>query len=181
MTFRLAHRLFVISILTAPLGCGDDAGGADPTAGDDSTGGTMGALTSGSTGPGPGPGTESGGPTQDDTSGTTAPSEESTDSGTGGTAETDTGSSDASGSSDTGEASSSSDDGMTIPGCEMCGDDEVCVVNQAFANEYVCQPMPAACEGDVDCECGSELCVDPFVGCFDPPESSTLFCACIAC
>ena len=63
----------------------------------------------------------------------------------------------------------------------MCEDGEVCVANQAFMTTYECQPMPAACEGDVDCECGAGLCVDPFVGCFDPPEPDTLFCACIAC
>jgi hypothetical protein len=179
------YPLFAFSFALAVAGCGDDGTG-DPSADT-----TAGPGSSGSADGGPGPGTDTGStaPGDADASGTTMVADgttvqtgESSDGGTDGSG------SDGSGS-DTGASSSSSDDGasssseggMGLPECEVCEDDEVCVANQAFATTYECQPMPKACEDDVDCECGSSLCVEPYVGCFDPPEASTLFCACIAC
>jgi hypothetical protein len=106
----------------------------------------------------------------------------STSGETGGTtgATTDvTGESSGSGSS--GESGSGSSTGATVDDCDACGANEVCVENQAQIVTYECRPLPDACDGDVDCECGMELCEDPFVACNDQPDPMHLACICIAC
>jgi hypothetical protein len=189
MASNIAQALLVTCLVslasTVTSGCGDDGGG-DVTAGNPSTGdNTTAPSSTGTADDGPDPTTQG-----DDAEGTATLSGDSTtmtpgdSSGSGSEGSgSESGSDDASGTAtDTGDGSSSSSgDGGVVPGCEVCEDDEVCVVNQGLANEFDCQPTPKACDADVDCDCGASLCVEPFVGCFDPSESSTLFCACIAC
>lgn len=174
-------RLFCISLLIASLGCGDDGGGSTADTGSTGTAPTgSGPAATDSEGPGSGSTEGSAGATEGDTDVTTATAGDTTAGDTAVTGD-DSGGATSSGSTDTGGDGSSSDDGMTLPGCEMCEEGEVCVANQSFMTTYECQPMPKACKGEVDCECGGSLCVDPFVGCSVPPEPNTLFCACIAC
>lgn len=183
MASSFAHPILALTFVIASAGCGDDGGG-DPTASTTET--TAGPGTVGTADDGPGPTTGSGGPTAGDADGSTMPPDDdgsstgapSDDSGSG----TEGASSSSAGETETDAGSSSSTGGSTgIPECDACEDDEVCVAYQAFQTTYECHPMPKSCEGDVDCDCGAALCVEPYIGCFDPPEESTLFCACIAC
>lgn len=186
MTFSLSRGALAAWFAIACAGCADD----DSRAGDGSTG--AGPTSAGPTSAGPtsagddAPGSTGGSATTgSDAEGTaTSPGDATAaDTGTGSGPGSETGSGDDTGSS-SGDASGSSGSTGDPPGnvqCDACGPDEVCVEYQAFVTTYECHPVPKACEGDVDCDCGASLCVEPYVGCFDPPEASTLYCACIAC
>ncbi len=176
MTYKITLAL---GFAMALVGCGDDATSSDTTTAGDSTGTpTTGSPTSAgdtstpsTSGSATDSGAESTGPgatTQVDSSGGEA-------TGTG-TTSGDSGTD--SGTTDGGESSSG---GQVIGNCGVCAANEICVAFEAFMTTYECRPLPAACMGDVDCDCASSLCEDPFVACFDPPEPDQLSCICIAC
>ncbi len=67
-----------------------------------------------------------------------------------------------------------------VPSCEFCAEGEVCVNDEAGLGTFVhCEPLPDACEGEADCDCAGELCVEPFDTC--AAAEGVLQCSCIAC
>jgi hypothetical protein len=67
-----------------------------------------------------------------------------------------------------------------VPDCSVCPDHMMCVQKVAFVVESSCQPIPLGCDGEIACECVSDLvCTDEFSFCSaNPPVVS---CECINC
>lgn len=169
----------LVSMAFALSACGDDEGSTDD--GGSPTTSTTAAQTDSSTGDEPG--------TTDGSSGGDSTSADSTgrdSSTTDGGSDSSGGSTAGSDSGDTGDTESESS-GTTggefdVPGCGTCPSGTICLANESFQTEYECVPIPRECGGEIDCECGEQLCEDPFVACFDPPdEPNSLSCICIAC
>ena len=70
-----------------------------------------------------------------------------------------------------------------VPDCDLCPDNFMCVFMQAQIPMPfgTCEPVPAQCEGKIDCGCsGQAACVDPFSGC-NKVDDNELHCTCPAC
>ena len=70
-----------------------------------------------------------------------------------------------------------------VPSCDLCPDNFMCVFKEAQLPMPLgtCEPIPAQCEGKIDCGCaGQTVCVDPFTGC-DKVDDNELRCTCPAC
>lgn len=69
----------------------------------------------------------------------------------------------------------------SVPTCDDCPESGwSCVSYQAFVTTYVCEPVPAACEGTPTCECAGDLyCTDDFSLCNDLGDA--VACACPNC
>ena len=71
-----------------------------------------------------------------------------------------------------------------VPDCKACEDDElVCVGKLQKGAYHVCEPRPADCEGngDIDCDCGAQICdaSPPHTVCHD--EQPDIACECPFC
>ena len=184
MLRRMTLRSTIFGLASMALAlpaCGDD-GGSTGDGGSPTTSTSVGQTDS-STGDAPGTtdGSSGGDSTSADSTGrdstTTDGGSDSSDSG-GSTAGSDSGSTGDTGSESTGTTGGEFD----VPGCGTCPSGTICLANEAFQTEYECVPIPRECGGEIDCECGEQLCEDPFVACFDPPdEPNSLSCICIAC
>ena len=73
--------------------------------------------------------------------------------------------------------------GIPVDDCSQCDVGYGCVTNVAFTTESFCVIPPSSCGGDpLNCTCGAELCVDPFVSCVDVNESAGFIaCECPSC
>ncbi|MBA3548470.1 MAG: hypothetical protein H0T76_18465 [Nannocystis sp.] len=70
-----------------------------------------------------------------------------------------------------------------VPDCDLCPDNFMCVFMEAQIPMPLgtCEPVPAQCEGKIDCGCsGQTVCVDPFNAC-NKIGDNELHCACPAC
>ncbi len=69
----------------------------------------------------------------------------------------------------------------SVPSCDDCPESGwTCVSYQAFITKYVCEPVPAACEGTPTCDCTGDLyCTDEFSVCNDLGDA--VACACPNC
>ena len=69
----------------------------------------------------------------------------------------------------------------SVPSCDSCPESGwTCVSYQAFVTKYVCEPVPAACEGTPTCDCAGDLyCTDDFSVCNELNDAVT--CACPNC
>ncbi len=66
--------------------------------------------------------------------------------------------------------------------CAQCAADHACIENVAFVVERHCVDIPAACNGQIDCNClGATTCINPYGLCIDPASSTTLQCECPNC
>jgi hypothetical protein len=160
--------IFVLAL----AGCGDDGGGGGET-GDSSTGSATAPSTSSTMSTSSSTSETDSSSTGEPTSSTGTDTDTSTDTDTG----TDTDPSTGTGST---ESEGSSSTGMMVDDCDACTEDQVCVEDQSFMNTYTCAPMPKACEGEVDCECGGQLCDETNV-CNDMGPANMLTCICIDC
>ncbi len=69
-----------------------------------------------------------------------------------------------------------------VPECSYCPAGTMCVHKQAQVPTFpTCEPIPAECDGKIDCECaGSFVCTNPFDAC-SAPGGNEIDCACPAC
>lgn len=171
----------LVSMALALSACGDDGGSTDD--GGSPTTSTTAAQTDSSTGDAPGTtdGSSGDSTSADSTGRDSSTTDGGSDSSGGSTAGSDSG--DTGDTGDTGSESSGTTGGeFDVPGCGTCPNGTICLANESFQTEYECVPIPRECEGEIDCECGEQLCEEPFVACFDPPdEPNSLSCICIAC
>lgn len=69
-----------------------------------------------------------------------------------------------------------------VPECALCPDDWMCVQNVGLGPQgwARCEPVPADCGGQVDCDCvGDKVCVQPFSFCV--AQGNEVDCECINC
>jgi len=59
---------------------------------------------------------------------------------------------------------------------------EICVINRALQDEYVCAPVPQGCEADRSCSCvATVVCTAIYTACTDAPEDNRVVCNCPQC
>jgi hypothetical protein len=68
-----------------------------------------------------------------------------------------------------------------VPNCDFCPATWMCVSKIAFGPQSItCEPIPADCPGEPDCECAGAVCTDGFTFCSDP-GGDAIDCECINC
>lgn len=68
-----------------------------------------------------------------------------------------------------------------VPSCDYCPATWMCVSKIAFGPQSItCEPIPADCPGEPDCECAGAVCTDGFTFCSDP-GGDAIDCECINC
>ena len=68
-----------------------------------------------------------------------------------------------------------------VPSCDYCPAMWMCVSKIAFGPQSItCEPIPADCPGEPDCECAGAVCTDGFTFCSDPGDNA-IDCECINC
>ena len=69
-----------------------------------------------------------------------------------------------------------------VPTCDLCPADTMCVQKISKQKSWpACEPIPAGCGGEIDCECaGAAVCTDGFTACNDL-DGNQLSCGCPAC
>lgn len=69
-----------------------------------------------------------------------------------------------------------------VPDCGLCPKDTMCVQKISKQQTWpACEPIPAECAGEIDCECaGTFVCTDDFNICNDLGDNQ-LSCGCPAC
>lgn len=69
-----------------------------------------------------------------------------------------------------------------VPTCDLCPADTMCVQKISKQQTWpVCEPIPAECAGEIDCECaGAAVCTGDFNACNDL-DGNQLSCGCPVC